>query len=140
MKKKRKTKKELSLVGLSAWLERQAKYNRTHSNKWELLLYKYIKELGYKFIYQAPLIYKLHGYIVDYLLVDYNIFIEADSVKHHTSPKDVKKDNLRSRRLKTLGYHPLRFSNKQITTFSKETIDQIIKQKIKSLKLEENAR
>jgi len=134
-KKKRKTKKEISVEGLKMWLDRQAKYNRMNANKYERLLYKMLKDLGYKFKFQAPLIYKTHGYIVDYLLSDYPIFLEADGRKFHSSPEQIKKDNLRSRRIKTLGYHPIRLTNRQITTYTPQQINDIIQTKIELLKL-----
>lgn len=133
-KKKRKTKKEISIQGLSMWLDRQAKYNRINANEYEKKLYKILKDLGYKFKFQAPLIYKTHGYIVDYLLSDYPIFIEADGKKWHSSPEQIKKDNLRTRRIRTLGYYPIRLTNRQITTYTPKDINDIIQFKIQMLK------
>lgn len=133
-----KTKKQQYLENLEQFLHKRAKILRNKRTKWEAIMYSYLKQIGYKFKFQQPLIYKLHGYIVDFLLVDYPIFIEADSKKHHSLPKDVKKDNLRSRRLRTLGYYPVRFTNQQITIFSKEIIDQAIKAKIELLKSTKN--
>lgn len=134
MAKKRKTKKELSLEGLKGWLNRQAKYNREHMGKWELILYKYLKDLGYKFKCQVPIICKeKHGYIVDFLLTDYNIYCEADGKQWHSTPQQKKLDGQRTRRLIKEGYFPLRLWNKQISVFTKEEIDQIIKSKIKCL-------
>lgn len=138
MAKKRKTKKEISLEGLTAWLNRQAKYNREHLGRWEKILSLYLKQLGYKFKSQFPIICKgKHGYIVDFLLTDYNIFLEADSKKYHTSPTDVKRDNQRTRRLRKEGYEPLRLTNKQISLYTKEQINDIIQAKINLLKNKE---
>lgn len=138
-KRKRKTKEE-KLDGLMQFLNRKAKYMRNQgATKWELILKQHFSDLHYKFKCQVPVICReKYGYILDFLLTDYNIIIEADSKQHHTSKEDVKKDNIRSRRLKKEGYHMLRLTNKQISTYTKETIDQIIKQKISLIKLQEN--
>lgn len=133
-KKKRKTKKEISVAGLEMFLNRAAKKLRERRTKWEAIIYTYLKQLGYKFKFQYPVICRQkHGYILDFLLTDYNIGIEIDSILHHTSPVDKKKDGQRTRRLNKEGYHVIRFMNKQVATFSKETVDQIIKTKIQML-------
>lgn len=137
--KKKRTKKEISLEGLTQFLNRQAKYNKLHLGKWELILFSHLKQLGYKLKSQQPIICKYkYGYIVDFLLVDYNLIIEADGAQWHSTKAQQKADNQRARRLLKEGYYILRFWNKQISTFSKETIDQIIKQKISLIKLQEN--
>ena len=137
MAKKKKTKKQISLEGLMQFLNRRAKWMRVNKTKWEQLLFDCLKDLHYNFKCQVPVICReQYGYILDFLLLDYNLVIEADSKKYHTSPQDVKKDNQRSRRLKKEGFHILRLTNKQISTYSKEIIDQIIKQKILLINLE----
>lgn len=136
MKKKRKTK-EQSLEGLRQFLNRQAKKNRNNLGKWENILAKHLRDLGYRFKMQYPIIHKTFGYIVDFLLTDYPIFIEVDG-KWHFTKDQIKKDNKRSRHIQKEGYFPLRFTNKQISIMSKETIDQIIKTKIELIKQKEN--
>ena len=137
MAKKKSTKKEQNLEGLMQFLRRRAKYMRTRKTIWEQSLFTTLKDLHYNFKCQVPIICRQqYGYILDFLLTDYNLIIEVDSVKHHTSKQDVKKDNQRSRRLKKEGFHILRLMNKQISTFSKEMIDQIIKSKIELINLE----
>lgn len=131
MAKKRKTK-EQQLEGLTQFLNRTAKKNRNNLGKWENILFRYLKDLGYRFKCQVPIIHKMNGYIIDFLLIDYPIFIEADG-RWHNTPEQRKKDNRRSKHLMKEGLHPLRLANKQISTFSKENIDQIIKQKIASI-------
>ena len=44
--------------------------------------------------------------------------------------ENLKKDNKRSKFLKKEGFHILRLSNKQISSFTRSDIDQIIKTKI----------
>lgn len=137
-KKKRKTK-EQSLEGLKQFLNRQAKKNRNNLGKWENILAKHLRDLGYKFKMQFPIIHKTFGYIVDFMLTDYPIFIEADG-KWHNTKEQIKKDNRRSKHIQKEGYSPLRLSNKQISTYTKQQIDDIIKMKIELLKLKENGR
>lgn len=105
------------------------------ATKWELMFKAILEELGYKFEFQLPVICNgKHLYILDFLLVDYQIFIELDGAQHFTK-QGLKKDNLRTRRLRKEGYEPLRFPNKQIENFTKDQIDSIIKTKISLLKL-----
>lgn len=131
-KKVRKTK-EQQLEGLKQFLNRQAKRMRNDATKWELILKKHLSDLHYNFKCQVPIIVKDVGFIVDYLIPEYNLIIECDGVSTHGSKTQQRKDGRRTSKLKKQGYHILRFWNKQISTFSKETIDQIIKQKIASI-------
>ena len=105
------------------------------ATKWELMFKDILEELGYKFEFQLPIICNgKHLYILDFLLIDYQIFIELDGAQHFTK-QGLKKDNLRTRRLRKEGYQPLRFPNKQVETLTKDQIDGIIKTKISLLKL-----
>lgn len=131
MKKKRQSKAE-KLKGLENFLNSKAKENRAKLGKWELILKKYLSDLGYRFQMQVPFIHKMNGYIVDFLLTDYPLFLEADG-KWHNTPEQRKKDNKRSRHLAKEGIFPLRFSNRQITTLTKEQIGEIIKIRISQL-------
>lgn len=103
------------------------------ATEYEKILYKILKELKYNFKFQEPFIvpvgksYKL--YIVDFLLTDYNIFIECDGNFHQT-PINKKKDNLRTKHLSKIGLYPIRFTNGQISSFNKANIDNIIRTKI----------
>jgi len=99
---------------------------------WENKFFKILKNLGYNFKFQVPVIYKQTNlYIIDFLLTDSNIFIELDG-KHHYTKENIKKDNLRTKRLKKLGFTPIRFSNKQIDQLSELDIKNIIEIKINS--------
>lgn len=131
---KRKTK-EQNLESLLQFLRRKAKLMRLRKTIWEQSLYDTLKDLHYKFKNQVPIIcIEKYGYIVDFLLTDYNLIIEVDGRSTHASKEQQKADNQRSRRLKKEGYEILRFWNKQISTFNKEQIDQIIKSKIQLIK------
>ena len=136
MATKSKTKKpRFCLKSLENFLNEKAKELRKNRTDWEIILYNYLKQLGYKFKFQQPIICSnKFGYIVDFLLTDYNIYLEADG-KWHNSPEQKKKDNRRTKRLLKEGYHIIRLANKQISTLSKENIDQIIKTKISLINL-----
>ena len=133
---KRKSK-EQNLEGLITFLNKKAKEMRLNPTLWESKLKKILSDLHYKFQTQVPIICKnKYGYIIDFLLTDYNLIIEADGKSTHGSKSQQKLDNQRSRRLKKEGYHIIRFWNKQISTLSKEQIDQIIKTKIMLINLD----
>ena len=104
---------------------------KNNATEWELKFLDILKQLGYKFEFQVPVICnKKHLYILDFLLTDYQLFIELDGKQHFTK-EGKKKDNLRTKRLRKEGYEPLRFANKQIDAFSIEQLKNIIETKIK---------
>jgi len=126
-KTKKGTKSEERVKFLTNVGNINSKKLRNNATKWELLLKKALSDLHYNFKFQVPIICgKKNLYIVDFLLVDYNIFIEADGKQHYTR-EGMRRDNRRTKNLKKEGYAPLRLSNKQISLFSKETIDQAIR-------------
>lgn len=128
----KKTKSEEKYQYLLAKGKQFSENLKKNATPWELKLYKILKDLHYNFKFQEPIIcFRKHLFIVDFLLTEYNIFLEADGLSCHSSKADKKKDNRRSRYLIKEGYHPLRLWNKQISTLSKEAIDSIIKTKIK---------
>jgi very-short-patch-repair endonuclease len=103
---------------------------RKNATQWELSFLETLRSLGYKFEFQVPIICnKKHLYILDFLLVEHNIFIELDG-KHHFTKENIKKDNLRTKRLRKEGYEPLRFTNTQIDKFSTEMLKNAIDNKI----------
>ena len=105
-----------------------------NATEYEKILMKQLIDLKYNFQFQVPIVvpvgksYKL--YILDFLLTDYNIFIEADGKAWHSSKEQIKKDNLRTKHLQKQGLHPLRLSNKQIMVFNKNQLAEILKQKL----------
>ena len=130
--KNKRTKKEISVERLQQFLNRMAKKLRGNRTKWEQSFYITLKSLGYKFEFQKPIICReKYGYILDFLLSDFNIVIEIDGKSTHGSKEQQKKDNQRSRRIKKEGFHILRFWNSQVSVFTKEQIDEVIKNKIK---------
>jgi len=135
---KRKTKKKQNPEQLKEFLLMQGKVFAEELTKnateYEKILIIQLKKLGYNFQFQVPIVvpvaksYKL--YILDFLLTDFNIFIEADSKQYHGSKEQIKKDNLRTKHLQKQGLYPLRLSNKQIMVFNTKQIDDILKQRI----------
>jgi len=134
---KRKIKKKQDPEKLKEFLLNQgkifAKELKEKATEWEKILYKILKDLNYKFKFQVPVVvpvgksYKL--YILDFLLTDSNLVIEADG-KFHNNPENRKKDNLRTKHLQKQGFYILRLSNKQIISFDKSQISEIIKTRI----------
>lgn len=117
--------------------EKGDQFSKELKNKatiWELRFIDILNELGYNFKFQVPVICSnKYLYILDFVLTDFNIFIELDGYQHFTK-QGMKKDNLRTKRLKKIGYQPLRFPNKQIETFTTEQIKSIIETKINLIK------
>lgn len=131
---KRKTKKEQiedKIIFLENLGKTYSKRNKNNATKWESSLFNTLSELHYKFKFQVPYIVNKTKnpqlFILDFLLTDYNIILEADGKTTHSSKEQIRQDNKRTRLLKKEGFHVLRLWNKQISTFSKEVIDQIIK-------------
>lgn len=134
-----KTKGEATYEWLVAKGKEFAADLKSKSTKYENMLFKTLKELGYKFEFQYPIICNLKKlYIADFVLTDYNLIIEVDGVSCHSSKEDRKADNQRTKKLRGEGYAVIRLWNKQVETFTKPQIDQIIKLKIDLLKSANN--
>lgn len=137
---RKKTKKKNPEETINFLEEKGKEYSQKlikNATKWELLFKDILKQLGYKFKFQVPVIVnklkKPQLYILDFLLTDYQVFIELDGAQHFTK-EGLKKDNQRTKKLRKEGYEPLRFPNKQVETFTTEQINTIIKSKISLLK------
>jgi len=136
----RKTKKQqiqnkiLFLENLGLQYAKDLNKNKT---KWEIILYNILKEAGYNFDFQRPVVVnKLKSpqlFILDFVLIPFNLIIEVDSKQHHSSSKDVKSDNRRTKLLKQEGYTVMRLSNSQVERYSVSTINDIIQTRIKCL-------
>lgn len=140
-KQKVKKTKEEKLLSKIKFLENLGKQYRdnliNNQTDYEKILYRFLKDLHYKFKFQEPVVVnkekKPQLFILDFLLTDYNLIIEADSKQWHTSKEQVRNDNYRSKLLKKEGYYILRLFNRQISTYSKDQINDIIKMKISNL-------
>lgn len=108
---------------------------------WEKIMYIFLKDLHYKFKFQEPVVVNKDKdpklYILDFVLTDYNLIIEIDGKSTHTSKEQIKADNYRSKLLKQEGYYILRLFNRQVSTYTKDQVDQIIKTRLASLYVKE---
>lgn len=129
-------RRKVSIDNLYKFLNTKAEQMRNSPTKWETIMSNYLKELGYAFDSQVPVICQgKHGYILDFFLTESKIFIEIDSKQWHSSKEQIKKDNLRTKRLIKEGYIPLRFWNSQLTNYTKNQILDIIAKRIISKSL-----
>jgi len=129
-KKEKEDNKYLFLVELG---KKYSKENK--ETEWEAKLNKTLRELGIKFQTQVPHIYQRKKlYVLDFLLNDYQIVIEADGKQWHSSKQQIRKDNLRTKHLRADGFHIIRLWNSQITRYTNQEIKEIIDNKLKMLK------
>ena len=136
--KKTKQSKQQLVEFLQEKGREYAKELKKNATQWELKFKGILEGLGYKFKFQVPVICNSkHLYILDFLLIDYQIFIELDGSQHFTK-EGKKKDNLRTKRLRKEGYEPLRFPNKQVDNLTTDQIKSIIETKIKLICHKEN--
>lgn len=128
-------KPQVNVKSLENFLNIHSKRMINNPTKWELQIRKTLSDLHYNFKAQVPYITKkLKGYIIDFLLTDYNIILEIDGKSTHSSKTQIKKDNKRTRDLKREGFAIIRLWNSQVTRFTPQDIDDIIQNKINMLK------
>jgi very-short-patch-repair endonuclease len=134
MKKTKKQQIQDKIIFLQDLGLQYAKDLNKNKTKWEIILYNILKEAGYNFDFQRPVVVnKLKSpqlFILDFVLIPFNLIIEVDSKQHHSSSKDVKSDNRRTKLLKQEGYNVLRFWNNQLTNYTKNQILDIIAKRI----------
>lgn len=138
MAKKKQTKNKTSKEFLENLGETYSKRLKEEATKWEKILYDYLEEGGYNFDFQVPVVVELKKYnklyILDFLLKDYNLVIEVDSVRYHGTKEQIKSDNKRTKNLEKIGYTVMRIYNSQIENLKKELLMEAIETKIKLLK------
>lgn len=139
MKKTKKQQVQDKILFLENLGLQYAKDLNKNKTKWEIILYNILKEANYNFDFQRPVVVnKLKSpqlFILDFVLIPFNLIIEVDSKQHHSSSKDVKSDNRRAKLLKQEGYTILRFWNRQLDNYTKDQIlDIIAKRIIKTVK------
>lgn len=136
MPKKKTKKKEVDEDALMNFLKFHAKRMTKSPTPWELKFRNTLKDLHYNFKTQVPHITpKKKGYIIDFLLTDYNLIIEIDGASIHNTKEGKRKDISRAKDLMKEGFSILRLYNKQVSTFSKELVQQIIQQKLKLMEV-----
>ena len=133
----KKTKKQqiqdkiLYLENLGLQYAKDLNKNRT---KWEIILYSILKEAGYNFDFQLPVVVnRLKSpqlFILDFVLIPFNLVIEVDGKSTHGTKAQIKSDNRRTKLLKQEGYEILRFWNSQLTNYTKNQILDIISKRI----------
>ena len=139
MKKTKKQQTQEKITFLENLGLQYAKDLDKNKTKWEITLYNILKEAGYNFDFQRPVVVnKLKSpqlFILDFVLIPFNLIIEVDGKQYHSSSKDVKSDNRRTKLLRAEGYEILRFWNSQLTNYTKDQIlDIIAKRIIKTVK------
>ncbi len=138
MARKKKTKNKTSKEFLENLGETYSKRLKEEATKWEKILYDYLEEGGYSFDFQVPVVVELKKYnklyILDFLLKDYNLVIEVDSIRYHGTKEQIKSDNKRTKNLEKIGYTVMRIYNSQIENLKKELLMEAIETKIKLLK------
>jgi len=139
MKKTKKQQTQEKITFLENLGLQYAKDLDKNKTKWEIILYNILKEAGYNFDFQRPVVVnKLKSpqlFILDFVLIPFNLIIEVDGKQYHSSSKDVKSDNRRTKLLRAEGYEILRFWNSQLTNYTKDQIlDIIAKRIIKTVK------
>lgn len=139
MKKTKKQQTQEKITFLENLGLQYAKDLDKNKTKWEIILYNILKEAGYNFDFQRPIVVnKLKSpqlFILDFVLIPFNLIIEVDGKSCHSSKVQVKSDNRRTKLLRAEGYEILRFWNSQLTNYTKDQIlDIIAKRIIKTVK------
>lgn len=100
-------------------LKQNARSMRINPTEAEYVLWKYLrnKQLGYRFRRQQI----IDDYIVDFVCLEKLLIIEVDG-KYHADGEQKEFDTLREDKLKSDGYHIVRFTNEEVTN----NIDQVI--------------
>lgn len=107
--------------------KQRSKELRQNATEWELKIKHILQDMGLQFQFQAPIICQNQWlYILDFYFPNKKMVIEIQSKQHHTSPEDVKKDKLRTRRLKKDGYTVNYLWNRQISMLTNEQLKAII--------------
>ena len=91
-------------------LKNFANYNRKNLTKSAILMWKYLlskrQMLGYQFRRERPIL----DFIVDFVCLDLMLVIEVDGITHETDFAE-RKDIIRDKKLKEIGFTVLRFSS-----------------------------
>lgn len=139
MKKTKKQQIQDKIIFLQDLGLQYAKDLNKNKTKWEIILYNILKEAGYNFDFQRPVVVnKLKSpqlFILDFVLIPFNLVIEVDGKSTHGAKAQIKSDNRRTKLLKQEGYEILRFWNSQLTNYTKNQILDIIAKRIISKSL-----
>ena len=100
-----------------------ARQNRKNPTDAETVLWEQLRDrkLGLKFFRQ----YIIADYIVDFVSLESNLVIEVDGA-YHSEYEQLQYDEGRTRRLESLGFKLIRFTNEEVT-FQANHVLEIIK-------------
>lgn len=139
MKKTKKQQIQDKILFLENLGLQYAKNLNKNKTKWEITLYNILKEVGYNFDFQRPVVVnKLKSpqlFILDFVLIPFNLVIEVDGKSTHGTKTQIKSDNRRTKLLRAEGYEILRFWNQQLDNYTKNQILDIIAKRIISKSL-----
>jgi len=139
MKKTKKQQVQDKIIFLQDLGLQYAKDLNKNKTKWEIILYNILKEANYNFDFQLPVVVnRLKSpqlFILDFVLIPFNLVIEVDGKSTHGTKAQIKSDNRRTKLLKQEGYEILRFWNSQLTNYTKNQILDIISKRIISKSL-----
>ena len=134
MKKTKKQQVQDKILFLENLGLQYAKDLNKNKTKWEIILYSILKEAGYNFDFQRPVVVnKLKSpqlFILDFVLIPFNLVIEVDGKSTHGTKTQIKSDNRRTKLLRAEGYEILRFWNRQLDNYTKNQILDIISKRI----------
>ena len=134
MKKTKKQQIQDKIIFLQDLGLQYAKELDKNKTKWEIILYNILKEAGYNFDFQRPVVVnKLKSpqlFILDFVLIPFNLILEVDGKSTHGTKTQIKSDNRRTKLLRAEGYEILRFWNSQLTNYTKNQILDIISKRI----------
>ena len=96
--------------------------NRKNATLAENVLWEYLRngELGEKFLRQ----HIIGDYIVDFVSRHDGLVIEVDG-GYHSEPRQQEGDKLREEVLEQMGYHVIRFTNKEVLCDIENVLNQI---------------
>jgi len=126
-KPRKKLKKQITLELLERAGVFYSNKLTNSATRWELKIKKMLDVLGEEYIFQHPVICaKKKLYILDFYFPKTKIAIEIDGAQYHTTPEQKKKDNLRTRRLRKEGIIVRRLTNRQVTYYTDQCLNQLL--------------
>ena len=93
--------------------KQRARYLRNHMTEAEWMLWRHIrgKQLGVRFRRQFP----IGDYVVDFIALKTGLVVEVDGGQHYGNSQ-IKKDEIRTRYLDSLGLKVIRVNNREVST------------------------
>ena len=100
-----------------------ARKNRKNATLAEQVLWEELreKELGVRFLRQ----HIIGDYIADFVALEVGLIIEVDG-SYHSEPQQEEDDERRTRKLKTMGFDVIRFTNEEVLYDTNKVIEDII--------------